>query len=235
MSNPLDLTGRCFGRLTVLRLHPEPYVSPSGKTRGRQWICRCDCGNEVTVSQRSLTAKSHPAGSCGCLRGESARASAIDLTGQRFGRWLVLGRERLPKPLAGGTAYGWRCRCDCGSERVIDRSSLVSGRSKSCGCDRSEKAAERALPSGENVFGRYDGTAVSAIRPGLRPLKNNVSGVRGVYYETSSQRWVASIGLRREKIKLGRFVDKEDAILARKAAEEKYFAPILAAYEAERA
>lgn len=28
----------------------------------------------------------------------------------------------------------WRCRCDCGQERVVKRSGLTMGKSKSCGC-----------------------------------------------------------------------------------------------------
>ena len=35
--------------------------------------------------------------------------------------------------------------------------------------------------------------------------------------------WLAQIGFNGQKIKLGRFKNKEDAIKARKEAEEKYF------------
>ena len=49
----------------------------------------------------------------------------IDISGQTFGRWTVLER-----------AYGatWRCRCECGTERVVTGSSLKLGTSPSCGC-----------------------------------------------------------------------------------------------------
>ena len=53
-----------------------------------------------------------------------------DLTGQRFGRWIVL-------QCAGRGKHGelqYKCRCECGTERTIRRSSLTSGNSKSCGC-----------------------------------------------------------------------------------------------------
>ena len=233
-ANALDLTGQRYGRLTVLGLDPEPYVSPSGKNRARKWICRCDCGNVVSVQQASLRAKKNPSRSCGCLRGEASRDAVIDMTGMRFGRWTVVRRAELPKKFSNGTVNGWLCRCDCGTERVIDRESLVSGRSVSCGCGRAEKSSERAARDGKNVFERYDGTTVSAIRPGLKPLKNNTSGVRGVYWEASSQRWVAAIGLRGKIKKLGRFTDKEDAIRARKEAEAEYYAPIIEAYDAEK-
>ncbi len=53
-----------------------------------------------------------------------------DMTGQRFGRLVVLRRE-------GSTPDGkakWRCLCDCGNEVVVIGADLRNKRSKSCGC-----------------------------------------------------------------------------------------------------
>ena len=64
--------------------------------------------------------------------------AAKDLSGQRFGRLVVLRRE-------GTTSYrtaAWLCRCDCGNQRVISGSSLRKGDSKSCGCLRDEIVSE---------------------------------------------------------------------------------------------
>lgn len=47
---PLDLTGRRFGKLTVLREGP---LLPGAQPR-RMWVCRCDCGVETTVPQYRL-------------------------------------------------------------------------------------------------------------------------------------------------------------------------------------
>ena len=115
MAYRMDLTGRRFGHLVVLRLDPEPYVSPSGKHKARRWICQCDCGREVSVVQSSLLSKEHPTKSCGCLRGEASWDAAIDMTGMRFGRWTVVRRAELPKRISNGTVNGWLCRCDCGN------------------------------------------------------------------------------------------------------------------------
>jgi hypothetical protein len=52
----------------------------------------------------------------------------IDLTGERFGRWLVVGRA----PAERGTR--WLCRCDCGNEKAVESPSLRRGLSTSCGC-----------------------------------------------------------------------------------------------------
>ena len=58
----------------------------------------------------------------------------IDLTGKRFGRLVVLQRF--------GTMLGqptWLCQCDCGERAIVKGRYLRDGRTKSCGCFRSEK------------------------------------------------------------------------------------------------
>ncbi len=49
----------------------------------------------------------------------------IDLTGQRFSRWLVICRVE--------GRFLWLCRCDCGTERAVQGGQLRNGYSKSCG------------------------------------------------------------------------------------------------------
>lgn len=59
-----------------------------------------------------------------------------DLTGLRFGKLTALRYVGVHK-------YGsslWLCKCDCGKEKIITSSNLMSGRSHSCGCLRSELA-----------------------------------------------------------------------------------------------
>lgn len=58
-------------------------------------------------------------------------AKPIDLTGQRFGRLVVV--ERGPNSHNG--KIQWYCDCDCGKRRVlVSRHNLRSGDTKSCGC-----------------------------------------------------------------------------------------------------
>lgn len=80
-------------------------------------------------------------------------------------------------------------------------------------------------------MGHYDGTTVSAIRPDRPANRNSKSGIRGVYWSTREQCWIAKITVRRKSITLGRFCDLEAAIDAREKAEEKYFAPIIEEYD----
>lgn len=60
--NP-DLIGQVFGKLTVIELDQES----SGR---RKWICKCSCGNTVSVREYNL--KSGNTKSCGCTRKEKS-------------------------------------------------------------------------------------------------------------------------------------------------------------------
>jgi hypothetical protein len=69
-------------------------------------------------------------------------ARLIDLTGKRFGRWIVLALNHWRK------AARWHCRCDCGAERIVCGFNLRNGGSKSCGCFKQERAKERNTKHG---------------------------------------------------------------------------------------
>lgn len=59
-----------------------------------------------------------------------------DLSGQRFGRLTVLsfaGRSRSEQL--------WNCRCECGTETVVRKGSLMKGTTQSCGCLHRERTA----------------------------------------------------------------------------------------------
>ena len=52
-----------------------------------------------------------------------------ELIGLRFGSLIVkayIGRT--------GTRYKYLCKCDCGKEKTVDKYNLISGHTKSCGC-----------------------------------------------------------------------------------------------------
>ncbi len=55
--------------------------------------------------------------------------SQKDIAGKKFGEWTAIRyAERV------GSNYFWLCRCSCGSEKNVKKSSLISGKTKSCGC-----------------------------------------------------------------------------------------------------
>lgn len=67
-----------------------------------------------------------------------------DIVGNRYGRWTVIGNA--DKCQSGEKKI--LCRCDCGTEKVLRRSSVTSGNSKSCGCYASEEKIKNATSHG---------------------------------------------------------------------------------------
>lgn len=57
----------------------------------------------------------------------------IDLTGQKFGKLLVISKDINKKTNSG--SY-WICKCDCGKIKSVKSSSLRRGEIQSCGCLR---------------------------------------------------------------------------------------------------
>lgn len=65
-------------------------------------------------------------------------------------------------------------------------------------------------------------------------MKNeNTSGVKGVCFRKGEQKFVAQMEFKGEVVLYKRFDNLQDAINARKEAEDKYFKPILEKYNHE--
>ena len=119
-----ELVGRRFGRWTVL----DEWTSTG---RGeRKVLCRCECGTERFVLERSLLYGGSR--SCGCLtRERTSEALSLDLTGRRFG-WLTVLERR---PSTGRSRAGrWLCQCDCGNQCEAAGNLLTGGKKTDCGC-----------------------------------------------------------------------------------------------------
>lgn len=134
-----DLTGQRFGALTVLH-EGEPHIFPRGMSE-RTWVCKCACGNEITVTMSRLTGGLVT--SCGCksklgrarLR-SSRRDTPYDLTGQTYGNFFVIGPAGDRLYPNGTKSYLWRIRCGlCGKEKIMDGVYIRSATlNDGCGC-----------------------------------------------------------------------------------------------------
>lgn len=71
-----------------------------------------------------------------------------DISGLRFGRLTVMEKAGVTNGGGRGSKSLWRCKCDCGNEKVIMRNSLVSGNTKSCGCMERENKKVMHLKHG---------------------------------------------------------------------------------------
>ena len=209
------------GRWTVLR---------ETRKKGKKYYeCRCDCGNIKEVYYRSI--ETGASQSCGCLRSELNKDSAMDLTGQRFGKLLVVARDDENKH--GGNHY-WFCECDCGNRKSIRGTSLTKKKTptRSCGCDQREVSSETgkrviaqnsARQIAENVAFHTNFQVISSEKP----PKNNTSGHKGVWWDENRGMWQAYIQVHGKRVHLGRYGKLEDAVKARRRAEDEYFLPLI--------
>ncbi len=83
-------------------------------------------------------------------------AKLIDLTGQKFNYWVVIGSGRVHYKPGGGTERYWLCRCVCGTEKEVMSSMLRHGRTQSCGCYRRLVVAQTNTKHG-HAKGRANG------------------------------------------------------------------------------
>lgn len=78
----------------------------------------------------------------------------IDLTGQRFGKLVVIKESSERK----SGRVCWECQCDCGNTIVVKGLSLKNGDTKSCGC----------LRAGDEVGKQYGKWTVIERGPNLK-------------------------------------------------------------------
>lgn len=80
------------------------------------------------------------------------------IVGDRFGRLVTI-------EFAGKNEYNvryWKCRCDCGNERVVQQGNLRSGHTVSCGCLGLENRVKARTSHGESRNGPDGKTKLSA-------------------------------------------------------------------------
>lgn len=113
------LQGEKFNSLTVTK----QLDSMNGR---RIYECQCECGKIINVIGRYL--KNGDRSSCGCKRGLHHR---LDLSNKVFGDLKVLCIDEKSKL---GKGLKWICQCSCGNTKSILSNSLMSERTRSCGC-----------------------------------------------------------------------------------------------------
>jgi hypothetical protein len=113
----------------------------------------------------------------------------IDLSGKKFGRWLVI------KFVGGRPQSKWLCQCECGVRRDVAGANLRSGHSISCG------VCTRGLYAKQNATTR-DFRGVKNPRAKASKLKNGDAYIQSdsVWYKRASGIFYSA---RKRKITLG--------------------------------
>ncbi len=137
-----------------------------------------------------------------------------------FGDLTVI---KLSDKRGSGNTLLWECKCSCEKIVYLQGYSLINGHYKSCGCKLEENRNAGVKKHIERD--RINGTRKSALKSKLH--SGNKSGHKGVMWLESRKKWKAYIGFKGKQISLGYFDILEDAVGARKEAEEKYHKPYL--------
>ena len=213
MRKTIDLTGQKFGRLTVIK-----KVNQIGKTK---WLCQCECGNTKEVYAYNLIGCSCTQ-SCGCLHKETvSNPNKYDLSGEYGKCYLYSGDYFIfdledydkikgitwtkgSKDYIGGKYQGHRVLVhriitDCPKGFVVDHINHNKNDNRK-----------------QNL--RICTIAQNNLNKSQREGKDSITGVAWI-----ANRWQAYITLNNKDYRLGRFEKYEDAVKARKEAEQKYF------------
>ena len=223
-----DLTGQRFGRLLVHEIYERD------KSGLIVWECQCDCGNIAFVKGTYLI---HGATtSCGCYQKESARKRRIksntyDLSGS-YGIGYTLKGEPFYFDLEDYELikdYCWHRRSDGyidakirdGSGKRILMHVLIMGQKHIDHIGGTETVNDNRkenlrIPPDDLSFDSYN-------QMNKQIQSNNKSGCPGVIWHKRDQIWEVYISVNKRRIYLGRYEDYDDAVSARKAAEQEYF------------
>lgn len=231
-----DLTGRQFGRLTVLK-RCEDYISPSGY-KTPQWLCQCNCENKTIIKVTSKRLKKGTTQSCGCLAKEKlvesnkiGHENKYDLSGDYGVGYTAKGEEfwfdkedyDLIKNYCWGYDSNGYVRSTQTNKKVIRLHRLVMGV-----IDSNIKVDHKTHPP-NNEHKKDNRKSNLRIVTSSKNIMNsslrsdNSSGCTGVSFHKKDQKWYATITINQNTIWLGEFTDFEDAVKIRKAAEIKYF------------
>lgn len=136
MGNKINEIGNKYGNLLVVK------EAPKGNSGEIRWECLCDCGNSGIF--RGTDLRSGKKISCAeCSKKRTAQKLLNDITGQRFGKLVVLKYIGKNQTKHGGSL--WECQCDCGNVAIIGGTELRTGRTIQCPKCGKEQAIKKLV------------------------------------------------------------------------------------------
>ena len=223
-----NLIGQKFGRLTVVT-RTDNYITPKG-TQHSRWLCQCDCENPNLIAVTGDHLKRKHTQSCGCLKLEilfnnNKKYNEYDLSGEYGIGYASNTNEPFYFDLEDYDKiknYSWSISKNGYVVAYIDKDnpvcclhSLIMKTDKFVDHINHDKLNNRKSNLRE----------ATAAQNGMNKelLFRNTSGVTGVDWMPKIKKWRARIKANGQEIHLGVFDKFDDAVKARKQAEEKYF------------
>jgi len=230
LSKASNLIGIKFNKLTVIKR------VENNKRGESQWLCKCDCKleNEVIVVGSRL--RSGNTKSCGCLQKEKAiqlgkskkKYNTYDLLSEEYGVGYASNTNELfyfdLEDYDKIKDYCWYNNDDGYIATNIKYSDTyctvrMHRLVMNCPDDMDVDHIFHNTCDNRKEFLRIVTESQNQMNQKIRI--NNATGVAGVIL--NNNKWRARIRINNKDIHLGYFINKEDAIHARKEAEEKYF------------
>lgn len=205
-----DLTGRRFGHITVIARNADSRYNTL-------WRCVCDCGTEFYAYTSALLKGKHT--SCGKCKYHLTKVKE-SMIGKRFHHLTVKGIVE-PEP----HKFMLLCLCDCGEYIITSTSQLTYGYTRSCGCDLKKRPLIRKYVRRNLSLAQKLKTNDS-----IRYHKGNSNtSIKGIHKRSrlKLKPYEVTLTCQRKLHYIGNFSTLDEAIAARQAAEEKYFAPLI--------
>ena len=223
-----DLTGQKFGRLTAVSI-AEPHRSPCGHIV-TMWNCICDCGNKKVVSTVEL--KRGNVRSCGCLMKE-----LVAKRSKKYNNYTDCGDY-----IIGFTTKGYEYYIDKEDFDKIKKycwttdkqgylvTTVYEEKKKGLkmhrlimNCPKNKYVDHINHNVADNRKSNLLIVTNSQNNMNKKILNANTSGITGVYYSKDYNKWYSIITENKKVHHLGYYKNKQEAIKARKNAEDKYF------------
>ena len=217
-------------RLTVIR-QVDDYVDSAGEHYA-QWLCHCNCeNNKEEFVVRGSHIKNGTTLSCGCLNkerlvGRPKKGNKYDLSGDYGIGWTSNTNEELYFDLE-----------DYDKIKEHTWYSFMDGSTKAIGAWDTNKGSRISMHHllGFAEYDHMDRNELNNKKDNLRQCTrtenrinanrriDNTSGFVGVSYHKADNKWWAKISVNKKEVLVGRYEDKEDAIVARLKAEKQYY------------
>jgi hypothetical protein len=209
-----EYSGQRFGKLVAIK-----YITERNKQH--IWLWQCDCGNAKELPLYPV--KFGNTKSCGCLRNYSGDNNPNHKHGNCYSKeysiWSAMKRRCKNPGNKAYKYYGGRGITVC--ERWLNSFDNFYA---DLGPIPSEKHSLDRIDVNKN----YEpsncrwATQSEQVR-NSRVREKSVSGQKGVTFDKAVSKWASGISVNGKWKSLGRFLLLEDAIEARKQAEQKYW------------
>ena len=220
MPKKYDFTNKTVGNLMVIGLHGKD------KLGNFTWNCICKCGKQIVATSHMLNAKKIT--DCGCCK--KNKANEYRIVGEVAYVKMITSEKVMicdAKEWESLKNFHWNASKKDGyamasieGKTVLYHHLILKAKD---GYVRDHINRNRLDNRKCNL--RYATLRANVLNKGIP--KNSTSGCCGVTFEKRLGKWRAYIYCKSKMLHIGYFDNQEDAINARRVAEEEYYKPII--------